>query len=177
MLTCNELSAVFVIHCVRTNGTIRFALSRDVCWLVKDLVESFRQGDPSTHFDYIVALGDNYVVLAPSVQPCASLLASSVPPHSVGADVADWRRSFEDWRRSANAFGHTHRRSVGAGTWQSDEDLGCQAQVSANGVSERPTEVRILPWNAHHRIRFASRWHAIEELATLVQIVQSAINF
>lgn len=82
-----------------------------------------------THFDYIAAPGDNSAVRAPSERPSASLLASLVPPRSVGADVADWRRSVAGWLQSATAFGRIHRPSVGAETSRLDEDLGLSGSI------------------------------------------------
>ncbi len=129
-----------------------------------------------THFGYTAALGDNCEVLAPVGPPSASWLASFVPPRSVEADVADSRRSSAGSRPNANAAGHSRPQNADAGKERSDEDLGRQAHSSPI-ESRRPTELRIRPWHAHHRNRFASRWHVIEELATLVEIVESSVNF
>ncbi len=176
MLTCNELPAVFVVHRVGANGAIRFALGRDVCKWSDESVESYPQESTPTHFGYTAALGDNCEVPAPVGQPSAFWLASFVPPRSVEADVADSRRSSAGWRPNANAAGHSHPRNADAGKERSDEDLTSQAE-SPQIESRRHTELRVRPWHAHHRNRFTSRWHVIEELATLVQIIESSINF
>lgn len=128
--------------------------------MVKDLVASFGKEYSSTHFDCIAALGDNSAAPAPAVQPSASLLASLVPPRSIAADVADWRRNVADWTRNENAFGHNHRWEVDGGTWQPDEDLRLSDSIFRNWrvsgktyqslymAVERPSSESIRVWTA-----------------------------